>query len=318
MAEFVVRLHHQAAACDFSNVDEQIRDQVIEKCRSNKVRTKLLEKGHGLTLQQLQTIAATIEMTESQTKHMAEGSSSTSGRETVASVKAGMPRGRPGRGGNALSRHPSGVRGPNTTNRGGRRTGESSSGHDGHQGFSDASVTASQQGPAGRCFCCGYEGHYAKDKSCPARGKECTKCGRMGNFSACCKTKMDPHGWNSNKKGTVSNVEYEEQQDGEYDLYSFSVLNTVSPAEETKVRVVVDKQEIDMIVDSGATVNIVDHETWERLEVNRIRCKSEKTNKRLYAYGSVHPLDLRGKFTTNVSLSGPHTQKRAQRQNSLF
>ena len=120
-------------ACDFSNVDEQIRDQVIEKCRSNKVRTKLLEKGHGLTLQQLQTIAATIEMTESHRKHIAEDSSSTSGRETVASVKAGMPRGRPGRGGNALSRHPSGVRGPNTTNRGGRRAGESSSGHGGHR-----------------------------------------------------------------------------------------------------------------------------------------------------------------------------------------
>ena len=106
-------------------------------------------------------------------------------------------------------------------------------GHGGHRGFSDASATASQQGPAGRCYCCGYEGHYAKDKSCPGRGKECTKCGRMGHFSACCKTKMEPHGQNSNKKGTVRNVEYEEQQDGEYDLYSFSVLNTVSPAEET-------------------------------------------------------------------------------------
>ena len=79
-----------------------------------------------------------------------------------------------------------------------------------------------------------------------------------------------------------------------------------------------DKQEIDMIVDSGATVNIVDHETWERLEVNRIRCKSEKTNKRLYAYGSVHPLDLRGKFTTNVSVCGPQSEQRGRKGTQSF
>ncbi|XP_038060004.1 uncharacterized protein K02A2.6-like [Patiria miniata] len=301
VAEFVVRLRHQAATCDFTNVDEQIRDQVIEKCKSNKLRTKLLEKGHGLTLQQLQTIAATIEMTETQTRHMAEGTSSFGGRETGASVKPSSSMSR-GRGSNSYPRRStwssaSGSRGPSTSNRG-RYPGSRG------RGSSGASATVSQRGSAGKCYRCGHDGHYAKDKSCPARRKECNKCGMMGHFSSCCKTKMAPQGQN-NKRGTVRNVDYEhEEHDGEYDLYSFSVNTVHVPTDETKVNVVVDKQVLDMIVDSGATVNIVDHETWEMLKANRIRCKSEKTTKRLYAYGSEYPLDLRGKFTTSVLLSG--------------
>lgn len=43
-----------------------IRDQVIEKCLSNRLRTKLLEKGTGLTLNQLQTIARATEASTAQ------------------------------------------------------------------------------------------------------------------------------------------------------------------------------------------------------------------------------------------------------------
>ena len=57
----------------FQNTDEEIRDQVIEKCRSHKIRTKLLIKGHDLTLDQLRTIATTVEMTDKQVKEMDSG-----------------------------------------------------------------------------------------------------------------------------------------------------------------------------------------------------------------------------------------------------
>ena len=71
--QFVTRLRQRAATCAFQNADESIRDQVIEKCRSPKIRARLLEKGDDLTLDQLRTIAATIELTESQTRQMNAG-----------------------------------------------------------------------------------------------------------------------------------------------------------------------------------------------------------------------------------------------------
>ena len=42
---------------------------------------------------------------------------------------------------------------------------------------------------------------------------------------------------------------------------------------------------LEMFVDSGATNNIVDEETWEDLKVKKIKCKSEAApiDRKLYA-----------------------------------
>ncbi|CAC5407295.1 unnamed protein product [Mytilus coruscus] len=47
------------------NPKSQVRDQVIEKCRSHRLRTRRLEKDQGLTLDDVRTIAKTLEMAES-------------------------------------------------------------------------------------------------------------------------------------------------------------------------------------------------------------------------------------------------------------
>ena len=46
--QFVVRLSNQAANCEFGvTKNEQIRDQIIDKCKSTELRRKLLEKEQG-------------------------------------------------------------------------------------------------------------------------------------------------------------------------------------------------------------------------------------------------------------------------------
>lgn len=132
--QFITKLRQQAVYCDFANQDEQIRDQVIEKCRSHKIRAKLLEKGKDLTLEQLRTIAATFEMTEAQARHM--------DTELVASI-------------NKIH-----GRGPKTDKP--KRTGR----------FENRKY-------GNKCFRCGREGHLARDPSCPAKDKECRKCGTL-------------------------------------------------------------------------------------------------------------------------------------------
>ena len=53
--QFIVRLRMKADTCDFKDanaIEEQIREQVIEKCLSNQLRRKLLAKERTLTLAQ--------------------------------------------------------------------------------------------------------------------------------------------------------------------------------------------------------------------------------------------------------------------------
>ena len=69
--QFVIRLMLQAENCNFSNQQvDQIRDQVIDECKSSVLRRKLLEKGQDLKLEDVQQIARSMEAAEIQSRKM--------------------------------------------------------------------------------------------------------------------------------------------------------------------------------------------------------------------------------------------------------
>ena len=81
--QFVVRLSNQAANCEFgTSKNEQIRDQIIDKCKSTELRRKLLEKGQDLTLAETQKTARSLELSQTQAKQI-EGDSGA----TVSAIK---------------------------------------------------------------------------------------------------------------------------------------------------------------------------------------------------------------------------------------
>ena len=59
-----------------------------------------------------------------------------------------------------------------------------------------------------------------------------------------------------------------------------------------------------VLIDSGSSCNIIDQKTWEELKQKGVKCKSEKTNQKLYPYGTSEPLDTLGKFEASVNLAG--------------
>ena len=69
--QFIMRLREKADCCEFGEMaGENIHDQVIEKCLSSRLRRKLLERGRGLTLNDLQTIARAMEASDRQAGNM--------------------------------------------------------------------------------------------------------------------------------------------------------------------------------------------------------------------------------------------------------
>ena len=57
-----------------------------------------------------------------------------------------------------------------------------------------------------------------------------------------------------------------------------------------------------VLIDSGASCNVVDKNTWEDLKSQGIKCKSEKGTQKLFPYGSAELLSTLGKFRTSVRL----------------
>jgi hypothetical protein len=72
--QYVCRLRQKALTSEFADVDETIRDQLIEKCRNVKLRRKFLEKINA-SLKDSQDIARAHEAVEIQMRSLEQSDS---------------------------------------------------------------------------------------------------------------------------------------------------------------------------------------------------------------------------------------------------
>ena len=112
------------------------------------------------------------------------------------------------------------------------------------------------------CYRCGNVGHFGRDPSCPAKGKTCRKCGGHNHFATMCKSK--------NITKTKANVNQVTSD------YAFNVTTGNTHSHTEKLPINVGGVMLDMMVDSVASRNIVDANTWENLKRGKIECTSEK------------------------------------------
>ena len=139
--------HVQNRECAFENVDEAVRNQIVEKCSSSKLRRRLLREAK-LTLTNCLQIAKEFQASERHATQMEmhAHSSTSQGQEAVSTVDAySLQNTRPGRN---------------------------------HQQPSSGPVLS-------KCFCCGLLGHKAKDPSCPAKDKLVTNVVNQAIFGGC-------------------------------------------------------------------------------------------------------------------------------------
>ena len=144
----------------------------------------------------------------------------------------------------------------------------------------------------------------------------CRKCNGSGHFEAVCKTKekqtsgRGPGGSRKpdvGKKGGVAHhvrqVETEGTQ-GDDCEYTFGILDHSNVSSDEKISVKIEDLPVTMIIDSGASCNVIGRNVWEYLKANKVACVSTKASKKLYAYGSNQPLKVAGVFNAEVSVGG--------------
>ena len=160
-----------------------------------------------------------------------------------------------------------------------------------------------------RCFRCNKTGHIANSKNCPAMNRSCTICKKKGHFAATC--------WkNKNKKDKINNVfagtEPENlfsDSSSEEDVFVIKIKDEEDAGKvlgvsnnvksRGKVDIKINDVDIPFTIDSGAGVNIIDRDSFDKISHFK-EVKLLKTDKQLYTYSSKVPLELEGKIKCNI------------------
>ena len=140
-----------------------------------------------------------------------------------------------------------------------------------------------------KCWKCGNEGHISKVECCPAKKGRCRKCGHVGHFAKVCRSK-------NNFQTKVFSVEDNESLDDEI----FAI--ELSPEDEPEVKLTIGGQEVDMLIDSGASCSVIDHQLWEQLQSNGIKCRSQSENRSIRSYATASKVQVEAKFWSKVEL----------------
>ena len=268
--QFVCR---KAITCDFTDVDETIRDKLIEKCQDQKLRRKFLEKTNA-TLADLQDIARAFEAVNEQMKSMDKSSVHPTGQVNWIKQQKFQNKGR--------------GQGVNKGTKGGQ---------------SQKSRKPDEDQPR-RCYKCNCFGHFAKDACCPARDKECEKCCTRRHFAVWCwkrgATKPQPGG-NQGSYQARNRKAYHvaERATDPGDGYAFVVGGQQETGE---IALKVGGVELDnVLIDSGASCSLIDYGTWNNLKQKHIKCESKVSDKKLFAYGQKEPVEVIGTFVAEIA-----------------
>ena len=264
MDQFVTRLRKLAATCEFHDVSKEIKSAVIQNCQSKRLRRYALRE-EALTLDNLIAKARSLEASEIQASSM-EKSLPSEGVNRVFHKQQAKT---------VVKRQ------------------------------SKKSVQPSSS----TCRQCGLTWPHSTSP-CPAKGQVCHKCGKPNHFAKMCRTKdptrqQQPCHKAQQKKPQQASVnqvsapfESKSSSDDEY-LYVMSQDSHSSKI--PTVSVTINETPIDMIIDTGASIDIVDETAYDKVNHNG-DITLQLSAKRLFAYGSAEQLNVLGSFDANLAI----------------
>lgn len=202
-SDFVLRLRTQVKRCEYGQPDEMVVDQIVERCRSDKLRQKLLKR--DMFLDEVEALGTILEESERQMKEFKTHTFSNndySNSDTINRLAYRQTI-------SGVSRKPfSGFRKPYLPS----NTRFESPG--GMRPFARSEPV---------CFACGKRGHVKGTETCPAIHAICMKCRGKGHFARQClkRPNMNERGSGPNPVKRIRVIEENVEEDKESDGYIF-------------------------------------------------------------------------------------------------
>ena len=265
--EYVTELRGLARNCNFVNTDSEILSQIIQHCRSTRLRKRALREPDK-SLAEILELGRSLELAD---KHAA-----TMEQEGINRVKPQIH---------------------SKSNKKGKAAQAKTSGSDSSAPAIKHSTCADKHQSQNRsrqkiCLYCG--GEYPHKQTCPAKGKTCNYCKKRDHFKKMCfkLKKKEQQAVQTLSEGAYSFEAtaggYEQNSDSSDDEYSNSIRTTkdeaVSAIKGKLPEVTLKANNIDthMLIDTGASVNIMDENTYKLIGSPKLQ-KKQKSN--LFPYG---------------------------------
>ena len=131
----------------------------------------------------------------------------------------------------------------------------------------------------------------------PCKRKTCGKCGKKNHFASVCRSKpANKVPQTSRSSVRAINAHDDSPSDDEY-------LFTLNPKPEDKkaltATIKINNIQVKMMVDTGASIDIIDELTYDKMRKLQPLCLS-RANNRIFAYGSSNQLPVMGKFKASL------------------
>lgn len=273
-SDFILRLRTQVKRCEYSQPDEMVVDQIVEKCISNKLRQELLKR--DMFLDEVEALGTSLEESERQLKEFNRIPG-----EAINRLSYGRSQE------SSIPRRQENVRKPYqwSNNR---------------PSLFSGSRSYSRSEPV--CFACGRKGHVKGAEMCPAINAQCLKCRGYGHFARQClkRPNIDQRGPVPVKR--VRAVHEKDEQDKDDDGNIFYAMHAFLFK--------IGNVDLPMIIDSGAAANIISVPVWE--EMKRLGAKvtnmTSTVHKDFTTYASNKPMEMVGSFSANVQGGGKQTK----------
>ena len=187
---------------------------------------------------------------------------------------------------------------------------------------SQVNQVSSDAKKGGKCWRCDKVGHFAKECR-RSRDHKCGKCGNVGHFEVCCHFKQSKERESSrsssrsrgNSRRKQSSGRRGEDQQSQRDVRQVSEqVNTGSSAnsddfyvfytgdadDRNSLKLQIGDKIINVIINSGASCNLMSEEVFDIVTGGSV--KLLECNRRVFAYASVEPLQLKGKCDLSVRI----------------
>ena len=272
--QFYSRLKKMSLGCDFANVEGEIKSQVIQGCKSGKLRLSALQDP-TLTLSRILEKERTQELTKLQAESIEQRAPPPSEAAT-----------------NHIKTH---------HKKNWHKSGQTRGGSNPSREFKNKFKRKDRK----QCLFCG--GDFHEDiNSCPARGKKCNFCGNLNHFANHCikkqyrqKRQQQNNKASTNSMATKSQDEKssDESSDGEGLAYSIYSMKQRGQPGLPRIAIKVNGEKVIFILDSGSTATIIDRETYKLIGEPSLR----RTSMKIYAYKAEKPVELMGELEATLT-----------------